>query len=182
MPNILLRQNYERMIGMKTQKITTKTLVYGAILVALNIVITRLLSINVGVVRIGFNFVPVVLGSVMFGPIIGAVLAVVADVLGMLMSGGLPWLGFCVNQALYGFTYGVFFYKRKENTRALLVCVVFQAILIDAILGALWYKLHAGAPFFASLGARSIDALVMIPVKFVVIKYMLKLVGDRIKI
>lgn len=167
---------------MKTQKITTKTIAYGAILIALNIVITRLLSINAGVVRIGFNFIPVVLGSYLFGPVTGAVLAVIADVLGMLMSGGLPWLGFCISQALYGFTYGFFFYKRKKNTKALVVCVVFQAIFIDAILGALWYKLHAGAPFFASLGARSIDALVMIPVKIIVIKYMLKLVGDRIKI
>lgn len=167
---------------MKTQKITTKTLAYGAILIALNIVITRLLSINVGVVRIGFNFIPVVLGSYFFGPLIGAVLAVLADTLGMLMTGGLPWLGFTVSQALYGLSYGFFFYKRKKNTKAVIVCVVLQAIFIDAILGALWYKLHAGAPFFASLGARSVDALVMIPIKIIVIKYMIKLVGDRIKI
>lgn len=167
---------------MKTQKITTKTLAYGAILIALNIVITRLLSINVGVVRIGFNFIPVVLGSYFFGPFIGAILAVLADALGMLMTGGLPWLGFTVSQALYGLSYGFFLYKRKKNTRAIIVCVVLQAIVIDAVLGALWYKLHAGAPFFASLGARSVDALVMIPIKIIVIKYMIKLVGDRIKI
>ena len=166
---------------MKT-KITTKTLVYGAILVALNIVITRLLSINIGVVRIGFNFVPVVLGAYLFGPVTGAVLAVIADVLGMLMSGGFPWLGFCVSQALYGLSYGFFFYKRKQSSRALIVCVIFQAVVIDAFLGAVWYNLHAGAPFWASLGARAIDAAAMIPVKIVIIKYMLKLVGDRIKV
>jgi len=181
---------------MKPKKITTKTLAYGAILIALNIVITRLLSINVGVVRIGFNFIPVVLGSYFFGPLVGAVLAALADVLGMLMTGGLPWLGFTISQALYGLSYGVLFYKIKKssnglylskrqdchNIKALSVLVVLQAIVIDAILGALWYRLHAGAPFFASLGARAIDALSMIPVKIVVIKYMIKLVGDRIKV
>ena len=161
---------------MQKNKIKTKKIVYGAILIALNIVITRLLSVNVGVVRIGFSFIPVVIGSCMFGPLTGAVLAVAADALGMFMTGGVPWLGFSINQALYGLTYGLFFYKKEKNIKAIALCVVLQAVIIDAVLGALWYNLHAGAPFWASLWARSVDAGAMIPVKIIGIKYILKYV------
>lgn len=166
---------------MKT-RITPRILAYGAILVALNIVLTRLLSINVFTVRIGFNFIPIALGSMMFGPCVGAVLSVIADVLGMLMSGGMPWLGFTINAALYGISYGLFLQKDRFSTKTLFVCVFLQAIIIDAFLGALWYYHYIGTPFWAALGARAIDAVAMIPVKILVIKYMYKLIGDRIKV
>ncbi len=163
-------------------RLTPKVLAYGAILVALNIVLTRLLSINVFTVRIGFNFIPVALGSMMFGPMPGAILAVIADVLGMLMSGGMPWLGFTVNAALYGISYGLFLQKDRFSTKNLIICVILQAIIIDASLGALWYYHYIGTPFWAALGARAIDATAMIPVKILIIKYMYKLIGDRIKV
>lgn len=162
--------------------ITPKVLAYGAILVALNIVLTRLLSINVFTVRIGFNFIPVALGSIMFGPVLGAVLSVIADVVGMLLSGGMPWLGFTINAALYGISYGVFLKKDKFLTKNLVLCVVLQAIIIDSTLGAVWYNHYMGTPFLPALGARAIDAAAMVPVKILVIKYMYKLIGDRIKV
>ena len=171
----------ERMIDMKF-RVTPRILAYGAILVALNIVLTRLLSINVFTVRIGFNFIPIALGSMIFGPSIGALLAVIADVLGMLMSGGMPWLGFTVNAALYGISYGLFLQKDRFSTKKLIICVILQAIIIDATLGALWYNHYVGTPFWAALGARAVDAAAMIPVKILVIKYMYKLIGDRIKV
>ncbi len=162
--------------------ITPKILAYGAILVALNIVLTRLLSINVYTVRIGFNFIPVAFGSILFGPLIGAVLSVIADVLGMLMSGGMPWLGFTINAALYGISYGVFLKRDRFSTKNLVFCVILQAIIIDAFLGAVWYNHYMGTPFFPALGARAVDAAAMIPVKILIIKYMYKLIGDRIKV
>lgn len=164
------------------KRITARTLAYGAILIALNIVITRLLSINVFTVRIGFNFIPVAVGAIMFGPVTGAVLSVIADVAGMLLTGGMPWLGFTVNAALYGITYGLFLYKKDVNVKNLTICVVLQAVIIDAFLGAVWYNHYMGTPFWGALGARAIDAVLMIPIKILVIKYMYKLIGDRIKV
>ena len=160
----------------------TKILAYGALLIALNIVITRLLSINIFTVRIGFGFLPVAFGSIWFGPLWGAILAVIADVSGMLLSGGMPWPGFTLSAALYGITYGLFLHKREINFKNLALCVILQAIFIDAHLGAVWYNYYAGTPFLAALLSRSIDALCMIPVKIIVIKYVYKFTGDRIKI
>ena len=158
---------------------SAKTLAKGALLIALNIVITRFLAINVGAVRISFTFLPIAIGSLMFGGITGAVLALVADVLGMLMSGGLPWLGFCISTVLYGLSYGIL-YGKELTYKKLLPLMIVQAVLIDALLGAFWFYVHAGMPFWASLTERSINALIMIPVKTFVIKYVWKIIGDRI--
>ena len=161
------------------KKISARTLAKGALLIALNIVITRFLAINFGAVRISFTFLPIAIGSLMFGGVTGAILALIADVLGMLMSGGLPWLGFCVSTVLYGLSYGLLF--RKDLTyRRLLPLMIVQAVVIDAFLGAVWFYLHAGMPFWASLVERSVNALIMIPVKIFVIKYVWKIIGDKI--
>lgn len=167
----------ERMIDMK--KISAKTLAKGALLIALNIVITRFLAINFGAVRISFTFLPIAIGSLMFGSITGAILALIADVLGMLISGGLPWLGFCVSTVLYGLSYGIL-YEKELTYKRLLPLIIVQAVVIDAILGAFWFYVHAGMPFWASLTERSINALIMIPVKTFVIKYVWKIIGDKI--
>lgn len=159
-----------------------RLLAYGAILIALNIVITRLLGINAGPVRISFTFAPLALGAIIFGPFIGAGLALVADVLGQLLTGGLPWLGFCISTVLYGLSFGFFLYKKPKTWLRISICVVLQQIIIDAILGSLWFYHYMGTPFVSALLLRGLDALCMIPVEIVVIKYMLKFVGDRIKV
>ena len=171
---------YERMIDMKNQN--GKILAYGAILIALNIVLTRLLSINIGPVRIGFNFLPIALGSILFGPWLGAVFALVADVLGQLLTGGMPWLGFCINTALYGISYGLFFYKRGVTLYRLIVCAVLQAVIVDAILGSLWFYHYMGTPFMSALLMRGVDALCMVPVKVIVLKYVCKYLGEKLKV
>ncbi len=168
----------ERMISMKKNRL----LAYGAILIALNIVITRLLSLNFGPVRIGFTFLPLSFGSILFGPLIGAVLALIADVLGQLLAGGLPWAGFCLSTALYGLSFGAFLYKKPKTWGRIALCVVLQEIIIDALLGSFWFYHYMGTPYLSALFARGADALCMIPVEIIVIKYMLKFLGERIKI
>ena len=177
----ILRSICERMICMiKTNRV--KLLTYGALLIAVNIVITRIFAINIGVVRISFTFVPQVLGSMLFGPWIGAALALIADVLGQLMTGGMPWLGFCISTVIYGISYGAFLYKRPKTYKNIIICVLLQQIFVDAILGSLWFYHYMGTPFLGALAARSIDAVAMIPVKIFVIKYIWKLIGEKIKI
>lgn len=159
----------------------SKFLAYGAILVALNIVITRLLSINIGPVRIGFTFIPLSLGSMLFGPLFGSIVALLADVLGQLLAGGLPWAGFCLSTVLYGVSFGAFLYKKEKRWGRIALCVVLQEVLIDAILGAFWFYHYMGTPYLSALLMRGLDAAFMIPVEIIVIKYMWKYIGEEMK-
>ncbi|MBQ4087504.1 MAG: folate family ECF transporter S component [Clostridia bacterium] len=156
------------------------TLVFSAVLVALNIVITRLLSVDVGAVRIGLGFIPIALGSMLYGAVPGATIAVIADILGAILQGKGYWIGFGLSAALMGLTYGWFLYGKEKTFRRISLCVILQAIFIDALLGALWYRIFGGTPFLAALGMRAVDAAVMIPVKILLIRYLWVYVGARI--
>ncbi len=163
------------------QHLSVKTLASSAVLIALNIVITRLLSVNIGPVRIGLGFLPIALGAMLYGPVTGTVIAVVADVLGAILSGTGYWPGFGLSAALYGITYAFFLYKKEKSYKAICVCAVCQGIFIDALLGAFWYYHYAGMAFFAALWGRSINAFIMIFVKIILIKYTWQYIGAKIE-
>ena len=160
-------------------KFSTHTLTVSAVFVALNIVITRLFSITIDPVRIGFGFLPIALGAMLYGPLVGAAISVVADTLGALLTTGI-WWGFTVSAALHGLTYGLFLYRRQKTWLSIGLCVLVQAVLIDTLLGALWYRVFMGMPFVAALIPRGIEALVMIPVKTLVIHSVWRYIGVRI--
>ena len=60
-------------------------LVTIAMLLALEIVLSRFLSIQTPVTRIGFGFIPLVIAGILFGPVPAAIVAGLADVLGALL-------------------------------------------------------------------------------------------------
>ncbi len=160
---------------------TPKTLVGSALLVALNIVITRLLSINLDPVRIGFGFLPIAFGSMLYGTVVGTVISVVADFLGALLQGNGIWPGFILSAALYGATYGVFLYRREKSFKNIVLCALLQAVFIDTLLGALWYAFYTSMPFLVAIAGRAINAAITIPVKVFMIKYLWQYVGERIE-
>lgn len=63
----------------------TKVLVMMALFVAMEVILTRFLSIQTPTIRIGFGFVPIALSAILLGPWRGGLTAVLADLLGMLL-------------------------------------------------------------------------------------------------
>jgi len=112
---IFLQKNY----------LKTKTLVTVALLIAVSIVIVRFLSFQTEILRISFGFIPASLCSMLFGPWIGAVASFLSDFLGMLInSKGMSYFpGFGLSEALYGFTYALFLYKKEKNFVRIILCV-----------------------------------------------------------
>lgn len=162
------------------KQFSVRTLVASAVLIALNIVITRLLSVNIGPVRIGLGFIPIAFGSMLYGTFAGTVIAALADVLGAVLSGTGYWPGFGLSAALYGVTYGLFLYKQEKSVKNIALCVILQAIFIDTLMGALWYNVYAGMAFSVALVGRAANAVAMIPVKILMIRYLWRYIGVRI--
>ena len=67
---------------------STKTLIVSALLVAMSIVLGKFGAINIGnSIRIGFGGMPIQMAGIFFGPVIGAVVGLVADVVGCVLKG-----------------------------------------------------------------------------------------------
>ncbi len=74
---------------MKEQKthFTTISLVYMALLVALNLVLMRVLRIELGAYRITVGYIATIMAGIWLGPLPGAVCGLTADLLGCLIDG-----------------------------------------------------------------------------------------------
>lgn len=71
---------------------STRNLILMAALIAMQIILARFLSIQASdILRISFESVPIVLAGMWLGPLSGAVVALVADILGTVISGYGIW-------------------------------------------------------------------------------------------
>lgn len=110
----------------------TRRLVYLAFFVALSIVLSRFLSINVpfgGVagIRIGFGGLPIIFSGMAFGPLAGAAVGAISDLLGYIINPqGAYMPHFTISAALTGVIPAVIFiylFKRKINVFSFLVAI-----------------------------------------------------------
>lgn len=139
--------------------ITTKTLVYCAMLAAIQVVLARLIVPMPAVdTRLSIEAVPVFLAGALFGPVAGALVGFSADLVGCLFSGfGYNPL-FALPPLLYGITGGLFRHylgKRVSYLRVLLAfvpAVVLGSFLWQSVMLAAVYN-GAGA-FWPSLGVQ----------------------------
>ncbi len=161
------------------KKIDVKTMVSCAVLVAAAIVLSRFLSINTWNLKIGFTFIPVFLAGYLYGPVKGALVGGIADLLGaILVPIGAYFPGFTLTCALQGVTYGVFLRKKQTPSRILMAVGIVQLVL-GLIVNTFWISIISGSPFKALLVTRLVQCLIMIPVEFVVIGAMARLLAKH---
>jgi len=103
----------------------TSVIVKAGFLATVSIVLTRFLSLmlllgGLPALRVGFGSVPIIMSGMMFGPVVGGITGVVADLVGYLINpmGGTFFPGFTLSAALYGVIAGILFKKMKiQNSR-----------------------------------------------------------------
>ena len=162
------------------KKLNTRMITTIGLLVAMEVVLSRFLSINAPSVKIGFAFVPCALCAVLFGLAPTVILEVLADLLGAtLFPSGSFFPGFTLTAALRGLSYGLLLGKKQTPARILLV-VLFNQLVLGLCVNTLWIAILYGSSFTALLVTRLVQCLVLIPVEFVVITAIVKF-GKRIK-
>lgn len=181
--------------------INTQQLVTMALLVALDIVLSRFASLNLWNTRIGFGFVPVVVAGMLLGPFKAALTAAVADVIGaLLFPTGAFFPGFTVTAVLRGIMYGVVLKIVPEQlAKKYGVASIFDApeefaskfkkdwillalgtTLVDQLgfgmlLNTLWLSILYGAPYSGLLVSRLPQIGILLPVEFVVLVFLPRL-------
>jgi len=162
----------------------TNKLVYMALFIALEVVLTRFLSIQTPIVRIGFTFLPIALSAMMFGPLFSGTVAALADVIGMILfsSGGAYFPGFTLTAFLSGTIYGLFLYKKPVTFFRILIPVTIIAIGGNLVLNSVWLWMITGKGFMAILPARIIKSFIMIPIEVVMIQAVWRYMGTHVKL
>ncbi len=153
------------------KKDLARTLVTMALLIALEVILTRFLSINLPIVRIGFGFLPVAVAAILFGPLWAGIGYAVGDILGMLIwPTGAYFPGFTVTAFLVGAAYGIFLYKKTVTWPRLIVTVSIVVLAFSLLLNTVWLSMLYGKAFLGLLPTRILQCVILIPVQVLTIK------------
>ncbi len=175
----------------KTPTEVLVNLVCCALLIALQVVLSRWLSFQTWNLKIGFSFVPVVLAARLFGPVQAMLVYGIGDVVGtLLFPVGAYFPGFTVSAVLSGLIYGLFLYKKngsyvffgKKDGQTSKVNEILRIagavgliqLICSFFLNSLWISIAYGAPFTAQLATRWPQSLGMGVVQIVLLAFVLE--------
>lgn len=148
---------------------TTKAVVILAMLTAMEVVLNRFASINTWNLKIGLSFIPVVLGAMLYGPLGGAVVAGLGDLVGALLFPIGPYFpGFTATALLTGLVFG-FFLQKSQKPLGVVLSVAINQLILSLLLNSFWISVLYGSPYFPLLGTRLLQCAVLIPVQIVLI-------------
>ena len=151
-----------------------------AVLIAVEIVLSRFLSVSAWNTKIGFAFVPVVIAAVLLGPVYAGIVGAVADLLGaVLFPIGAYFPGFTLTAFLTGLVYGLFLHKEQTVPRVIGAVAINQGIL-SLFLNTFWISVLYGSPFKPLLITRLPQTGILTVVQIVVIIVIAKVI-PRIK-
>ena len=156
-------------------KITTKALTALSVLLALEIILSRFLSITAWNIKIGFSFVPIVIAAMLYGAVPAGIVAAIGDFLGAILFPIGPYFpGFTLTAFLTGLVFGVSLHRSANNRKAILAVFINQFIL-SLFLNTFWISVLYGSPYLPLLGTRIFQSTLLGGVQFAVIRAMMRL-------
>ncbi len=146
-----------------------KKIILVAMLLAMNIILSRFLSIKTPITKISFAFLPTMLCAFWLGPKWTLLLNVLGDLIGAtLFPTGAFFIGYTVSTAVSALIYGCLLYQGFFGEKWLIfrtiLATVLVAIIVNMGLNTLWTSITAGQAFWLLLGTRIVKQLVMIPI------------------
>ncbi len=158
-----------------TKKITTKQMVIMAMLIALQIILSRFLSISAWNMKIGFSFLPIALAGILFGPIQSGIVSVISDIIGATLFPSDQFLpGFTLTACIVGILYGLL--HKNHTTMRILLVVLLTEIIGSLILNTIWLSQLYHTPYLALLPTRIFRCVVNGIIEFLGIRLMVSLI------
>lgn len=147
-----------------------RNILFVGLFISLEVILTRFLSIENTIVRISFEFIPIAISAILFGPLTAGVAAAIADVLGMLIFPKGPYFpGFTLSAFVTGFLYGVVLYKKKITVLRSFIAVFVVTIVASLALNTLWLIYLTGKTAYVILATRIVKSLVFLPIQTIMI-------------
>lgn len=150
---------------LKTQNLSNpKILAVSALFAAISFICGKFLAFSVGdTIRFSFENLPLMLIGILFGPTVGTITAIAADIIGCILRGYAinPILTFAA--AFIGFFAGLIFdlfRKQKLAVRITLAvgfCHIFGSIVLKTIGLSIWFSY----PFFLTLMSRTVNYIIV---------------------
>lgn len=164
-----------------------RQLTVSAMLIAIDVIFTRVLAINTPLMKIGLGFTAVALSAMLYGPLWAMLTAALGDLVGALLyPTGAYFPGFTVTAALTGLIFGLFLYRRERAwlraflaalTNSFFITLILNSLMIAVffrsspaeLAGADWARFVELTNFKQLMGARVPQFIIMTAVQTAVL-------------
>lgn len=143
---------------------TTQLVTRMGMLIALNLVLNQV-AIPLGTeLEISFASIPFAIMGAMFGPIVAAIGAGFADIIGFfLRPNGFFFPGFTLNAMVIAAIYGFFLYRKPFSVWRTVLATIVSKIMADFILTPVWLQIMYQNNFFTY--ARFVRTMIVGPIE-----------------
>lgn len=146
-----------------------KTLVFMALLVAMHLVLTRVLVVELGAYRISVGSVCTILAGLWMGPAAGAACGLASDLIGCFMKGYAVNPLISIAAILWGIIPALFKPMLAQKTKKGKTIIITVSVVITAVFSSLIFTtaglvLIMGYNFYAIMPGRLVQFVIMIPI------------------
>ena len=146
-------------------------LALSALLLAFDVVFTRVLALNTPLVKMGFGFAAVALCAMLYGPAWTALVAGLGDLIGaLLFPTGAYFPGFTLTAALTGLIFGLCLYRREVRWPSALLAAFLNCLLVTLLLNTAMIVVFFKASLPVLLASRVPQFFIMTAVQTLVIR------------
>ena len=150
-------------------KNNTKKIVIVAMLVAFDVIFSRLLAFNVLIAKVGLGFAATAVCAMLYGPVWAGVCAALADLVGaLLFPTGAYFPGFTATAAMTGVIYGLFLYKSRPNLKRCFLASLTNSLAVTLVINSLMIHFVFGPELVPLIATRSAETLIMLALQTVV--------------
>ena len=143
-----------------------------AMLVAVHVLLSRILSVNAWNIKIGLAFLPVYAAAYLYGPWVAALVGGIGDLVGALAFPIGPYFpGFTLSCALTGVIFGLLL-KGGKPFKSVVLAAAADQVIVGLLMNTFWISLLYGSPFLQLMEIRSVPAAIMFVLETVVIRLM----------
>lgn len=143
-----------------TPSLTVKRLPLLGMLVAMQVVLGSLLTIQLLLTKISFTFIIIALAARLFSPLVTAGSAALANLLGMLLFPKFTFFpGFILTAFLTGLVFGLAF-QQQTNLPRILTANFIVVFILNLFMNSLWLHIMYMTPWSVLLTTRLIQEIV----------------------
>jgi ECF transporter S component (folate family) len=149
-----------------------KKIIITSLLLAMQIILSRFLSLKTPLFKLSFAFVPTMLCATWLGLKYVVILNILGDLIGAtLFPTGPFFIGYTISTAIAAIIYGLLLYKPEDkevSTKTFVIKTIISVVLVGIIinigLNTLWTSITSGKAFITLLGSRVVKNLITIPI------------------
>lgn len=151
-------------------KITTRKLAVSAILLAADVLLTRVFALNTPLMKIGLGFAAIALCAMLYGPAWAALVSALGDLIGSLaFPTGAYFPGFTLTAAVTGLIFGLCLYRRERSWVHAVLAAALNCLIVSFLANSAMISFITGNSYAAMLATRAVQLAVMLPVQAAVL-------------